>query len=70
MDGTRNPLLLAVNFAALALPSLLASGRAGVLTDRLGCERILVLSQWGLVGGAALGAITIPLFTGTAQVAC
>jgi hypothetical protein len=70
MDGTRNPWLLDVNFAGLALPSLLASGRAGVLTDRLGCERILVLSQWGLVGGAALGAITIPLLTGTAQVAC
>ncbi len=69
MDGTRNPLLLAVNFAALALPSLLVSGPAGVLTDRLGSERILVLSQWGLVGGAALGAITIPLLTGTAQVA-
>ena len=45
MDGTRNPWLLDVNFAGLALPSLLVSGPAGVLTDRLGSERILALSQ-------------------------
>ncbi len=69
MHQTRNPLLLALHFAALALPSLLASGSAGVLTDRIGCERVLIRAQWGLVAGASLGAIAIPLLQGTAQVA-
>jgi MFS family permease len=68
MAGTGNPLLLALHFAALALPSLLVSGRAGVLTDRLGCETMLIRSQWGLFGGAALGALAIPLLQGTGQV--
>ena len=68
MAGTGNPLLLALHFAALALPSLLVSGRAGVLTDRLGCEAVLIRSQWGLFGGAALGALAIPLLQGTGQV--
>ena len=68
MAGTGNPLLLALHFAALALPSLVVSGPAGVLTDRLGCERVLVRSQWGLFGGATLGALAIPLLEGTAQV--
>jgi len=68
MAGTGNPLLLALHFAALALPSLVVSGRAGVLTDRLGCERVLIRSQWGLFAGAALGAMAIPLLQGVAQV--
>jgi hypothetical protein len=34
LDGTGNPMLLALHFAALSLPSLLVSGAAGVLTDR------------------------------------
>ncbi|MEA5443372.1 MFS transporter [Cyanobium gracile] len=68
MAGTGNPLLLALHFAALALPSLLVSGRAGVLTDRLGCETMLIRSQWGLFGGAALGALAIPLLQGPGQV--
>jgi len=68
MSETANPLVLALHFAALALPSLLVSGPAGVLTDRLGCERMLIRSQWGLVAGASLGAIAIPLLSGWAQV--
>ncbi|MCT0217613.1 MFS transporter [Synechococcus sp. CS-1329] len=68
MDQTSNPLLLALHFGVLALPSLLVSGRAGVLTDRIGCERVLIRSQWGLVAGAGLGAVAIPLLTGAAQV--
>ena len=68
MDQTSNPLLLALHFGALAMPSLLASGSAGVLTDRVGCERVLIRSQWGLVAGAALGAVAIPWLTGAAQV--
>jgi MFS family permease len=68
MAGTGNPFLLALHFAALALPSLVVSGPAGVLTDRLGCEKVLVRSQWGLFGGAALGALAIPLLEGRAQV--
>ncbi len=69
MSGHVSPLLLALHFAALALPSLLVSGKAGVLTDRVGCETMLVRSQWGLFTGAALGALAIPLLTGGAQVA-
>lgn len=68
MDGTNNPLMLALHFAAIALPSLLVSGLAGVWTDRLGCERILIRAQWSLVAGASLGAIAIPLLRGGAQV--
>ncbi len=68
MDQTSNPVLLALHFGALAMPSLLASGSAGVLTDRIGCERVLIRSQWGLVAGAALGAVAIPWLTGAAQV--
>ncbi|MGB0276723.1 MAG: MFS transporter, partial [Synechococcus sp.] len=37
LDGMAGPLVLALNFAALSLPSLLVSGPAGVRTDRLGC---------------------------------
>jgi MFS family permease len=67
LQGSGNPLLLALNFAALALPSLLASGPAGVLTDRLGSERVLIRAQWGLFGSAVLGALAIPLLQGRAQ---
>jgi len=35
LDGMAGPLVLALNFAALSLPSLLVSGVAGVRTDRL-----------------------------------
>ena len=68
MNDTANPLLLALHFGALAMPSLLVSGRAGELTDRLGCETVLIRSQWGLLAGAALGAIAIPLLSGFPQV--
>ncbi|MCT0212196.1 MFS transporter [Synechococcus sp. CS-1324] len=68
MHDTANPLLLALHFAALAMPSLLVSGRAGELTDRLGCEKVLIRSQWGLLSGASLGAIAIPLLSGTSQI--
>jgi MFS family permease len=69
MEGTQNPLLLAVHFAALAMPALLVSGVAGVLTDRIGCERVLIRAQWGLMAGASLGAIAIPLVSGPSRVA-
>ena len=68
LHGSSNPMLLALHFAALALPALVVSGPAGVMTDRLGCETVLIRSQWGLVAGAALGALAIPLLTGPAQV--
>ncbi|MCP9851058.1 MFS transporter [Cyanobium sp. Morenito 9A2] len=69
MHGSNNPLMLALHFGALALPTLLVSGLAGVWTDRLGCEKILIRAQWGLCFGAALGAVAIPLLQGGAQVA-
>ncbi len=69
LHGTGSPLLLAVHFAALALPSLLVSGPAGVATDRLGCERVLIRVQWALFAGGCLGALAIPLLQGRAQVA-
>jgi MFS family permease len=68
MDGTANPLVLALNFAILTLPSIAVSGVAGVLTDRLGSEAMLVRSQWGLFAGALLGALAIPLTSGGVQV--
>ena len=68
MDGSAQPLVLALNFAALSLPTLLISGPAGVRTDRVGCERVLVQSQWALLAAAALGALAIPLLEGLAQV--
>jgi hypothetical protein len=68
MQVTGNPLLLAVHFAALALPSLLLSGPAGVMTDRVGCEGVLIRAQWGLFAAAVLGALAIPLLHGQAQV--
>ena len=67
MNGTNNPLVVALQFAVLALPSLLMSGPAGVLTDRHGCERVLVWAQIGLLVGALAGAIAAPLTTGSNQ---
>jgi len=67
LDGSNNPLLLALHFAALAMPSLLVSGPAGVATDRHGAERVLVLAQWGLFAAAVLGAVAIPLSSGGLQ---
>ncbi|WP_392348377.1 MFS transporter [Parasynechococcus sp.] len=68
MDGTAQPFVLALNFAALSLPTLLVSGPAGVRTDRVGCERVLVQSQWALLAAATLGALAIPLLDGLPQV--
>ena len=68
MKGGVDPIVLALNFAALSLPSLLISGPAGVRTDRIGCERVLIQAQWALLAAATLGALAIPLLTGTAQV--
>jgi hypothetical protein len=69
MDRSGNPLLLALHFALLALPSLLVSGPAGVATDRHGAARVLVLAQWGLFAAALLGAVSIPLTSGSLQLA-
>lgn len=69
MHGSSNPLLLALHFALLTLPTLVVSGPAGVLTDRLGSERVLVRAQWGLFAAAVLGAIAIPISTGATQAA-
>jgi len=68
MKGGVDPFVLALNFAALSLPTLLISGQAGVRTDRVGCERVLVQAQWALLAAAGLGALAIPLLEGTAQV--
>jgi len=68
MDGSGNPMVLALHFAALAMPTLLVSGPAGVVTDRLGCETVLIRSQWGLFAAGLLGAIAIPLSEGALQV--
>ncbi len=68
LHGSADPFVLALNFAALSLPSLVFSGPAGVRTDRIGCERVLVQAQWGLMAAAALGALAIPLLEGNAQV--
>ena len=67
IHGSDNPLVLALHFGALALPSLAVSGPAGVLTDRLGSEQVLIRAQWGLFGAAVLGAVAIPLTTGQLQ---
>jgi len=67
MEGSGNPFLLATNFALLTLPTLLVSGPAGVLTDRLGSERVLIRAQWALLAAAVLGAIAIPISSGGQQ---
>ncbi len=69
MSGTDNAMLLALHFAALSLPTLIVSGAAGVRTDRIGCEQVLIQAQWALLGAGLLGALSIPLLEGTAQVA-
>ncbi|MEB3333862.1 MAG: MFS transporter [Cyanobacteriota bacterium] len=68
-EGTGDPLLLALHFASLSLPSLLVSGAAGVLTDRIGCEWVLIRSQWALLGCASLAALVMTLPQGHIQVA-
>ncbi len=68
MDGSGNPLLLALHFAVLSLPTLVVSAHAGVVTDRLGCEPVLVRAQWGLFAAALLGVLAIPLLSGQPQV--
>ena len=68
LAGTGNPLLLALHFAALALPSLMASGAAGVLTDRVGCEWVLIRAQWALLACASLAVLAMTLPKGPLQV--
>lgn len=68
IQNNGNPLMLALHFGLLALPSLLLSGPAGVLTDRIGCQPVLIRAQWALFGAAALGALAIPLLEGQSQV--
>ena len=59
MKGGVDPFVLALNFAALSLPTLLVSGPAGVRTDRVGRERVLVLATnltttYALTGGVGV----------------
>ena len=63
LHDSGSPLLLSLHFAALALPTLVFSGPAGVLTDRLGSETVLIRAQWGLLAASGLGAVAIPLLT-------
>ena len=67
MHGNHNPLLLALHFAMLTLPTLVVSGWAGVLTDEVGSERVLIRAQWGLFVAAVLAAIAIPISQGGLQ---
>jgi MFS family permease len=67
MEGAGNPFLLALHFALLTLPTLVVSGPAGVLTDQVGSERVLIRAQWALLGAALLGAIAIPISSGGQQ---
>ena len=46
MEGAGNPFLLALHFALLTLPTLVVSGPAGVLTDQVGSDRVLMRAQW------------------------
>ena len=68
MDETKAPMVLALHFAALSLPTMLVSGPAGVRTDRVGCERVLIQAQWALLGAGLLGALSIPVLDGQPQV--
>jgi MFS family permease len=68
LDGTGDPLLLALHFAALSLPSLMVSGAAGVLTDRVGCEWVLIRAQWALLAFSSLAALAMILPRGPIQV--
>ena len=67
MHDSHNPLLLARHFAMLTLPTLVVSGWAGVLTDEVGSERVLIRAQWGLFVAAVLAAIAIPISQGGLQ---
>jgi MFS family permease len=67
LHGNHNPLLLALHFAMLTLPTLVVSGSAGVLTDQVGSERVLIRAQWGLFVAAVLAAIAIPISQGGLQ---
>lgn len=69
LDGTGHPGLLALHFAALSLPSLMVSGSAGVLTDRVGCEWVLIRAQWALLASASLAVLAMGLPGGGIQVA-
>ena len=68
MEVASDPLVLALHFGAFSLPTLVFSGLAGVLTDRLSCEKILVRAQLALLGTSSLGALAISLLGGTSQV--
>ena len=68
MDETAAPMVLALHFAALSLPTLLVSGPAGVRTDRIGCETVLIQAQWALLGAGLIGAVAIPWLDGLPQV--
>ena len=68
MDETKAPMVLALHFAALSLPTMLVSGPAGVRTDRVGCERVLIQAQWTLLAAGLLGALSIPVLDGQPQV--
>ena len=66
MDRTADPMVLALHFAALSLPTMLVSGPAGVRTDRVGCERVLIQAQWALLE-PALAALAIPMLDGQSR---
>ena len=66
--ASNNALMPALNFAALALPTLLLSTHAGVLSDRLGSRRVLIWSQGGLFVGSGIAACSFPFTTGLVQV--
>ena len=67
MKGGVDPFVLALNFAALSLPTLLVSGPAGVRTDRVGCERVRSRRNGRCWPHRARG-LGHPLLEGTAQV--
>ncbi len=68
LHETGNPLLLAMHFGALSLPTLFVSGFAGVCTDRIGSEVVLARAQLALFIAAILGAFSIPLLSGNLQI--
>jgi MFS family permease len=65
-ETTQQPLLLAVNFACLALPALVFSQHAGVLTDKRGSAFVLIRAQWWLLIGSLVATLGYPLFRQTA----
>jgi len=68
MDSSDNALVLALHFAAIALPSLLISGPAGVRADRVGCERVLIQAQWALLGAGILAALAVSFLNESVKV--